>query len=453
MFTHNTTFYAKKNNVYRKYMMAEQNNIYDVIIIGAGIAGLNSAYQLSKKYPQMRVLILEKDVEHLGGRILTYSDAIYQGVQVEAGAARFHDKQVHIQKLLTDLGFTEKDKAILPVSDTFYNVQNRHRTINPSDDIVRKIIAETKKTKATAEQLRAQNIIEYARHVLVEQEIELLKGSFGYYTELVEMNAFDFIQLIENHLNNTYQYYALKHGLVQIIERLQENLEKNQNVTLLKNHQVVSIQQTTTNVYEIGCKSRRLTHSCKKVIVALPKQVVAQIAFFSSIKNVLNEAIYCGKLCRIYAKFPKSKNNKIWFEGMTKFTTNNHLRMVIPISEKHGIIMVSYSDHKYAKHWKNIYETRGMEGLVNELMKEMKQSTGLEDIPMPVQNSTKIFYWECGVGYWTRNTDSSQISARLQQPIPNENVFLCGEHYSEKNQEWMEGALETSNQIVSTFFV
>lgn len=433
-------------------MMAEINNTYEVIILGAGIAGLNSAYQLSKKYPQMRILILEKDSEHLGGRILTYQDAIYQDVQVEAGAARFHDKQEHIQKLLKELGFTEKDKATLPANDTFYNIKNQHKIVSPSDDIVQKIIAETKRAKTTAEHLRAHNIIEYARSVLVEEEIEVLKGSFGYYTELIEMNAYDFIILIENHLNNTHTYYALKRGLCQMIERLQENLEKNPNVTLLKNHQVVSIRKTAATLYEIGCKSRTQTHLCKKVIVALPKQVVAQIAFFSSIKNVLNESIYCGQLCRIYAKFPKNKNNKIWFEGMSKITTNNHLRMVIPISEKHGIIMVSYSDHKYAKYWKKIYETRGIEVLETELIKEMKQSTGIQDIPMPMKNSTKLFYWDCGVGYWTKNTDSSQISARLKQPIPNENVFLCGEHYSEKNQEWMEGALETSNQIVTQFF-
>jgi len=36
-------------------------------------------------------------------------------------------------------------------------------------------------------------------------------------------------------------------------------------------------------------------------------------------------------------------------KGMPKLTTNNNLRMIIPISEKNGVIMISYTDNKFAK--------------------------------------------------------------------------------------------------------
>lgn len=432
--------------------MTETNNAYDIVILGAGIAGLNSAYRLSKQNTQWKILVLEKDREHLGGRILTYKDAT---MTVDAGAARFHKNQEHIHKLLKELGFTEKDMADIPPSDYYYDIKTKSSITNPSDKITQKLIEETKKPDkktnqlVSREQLQNQNILDYAKTVLVEAEIQLLVDSFGYYTELTEMNAHDFIQLFENHLSKAHKFQMLKGGMYRIIQKLEENLSAQSNVTILKNHTVISIQKSNP-FYEIGCKSRKITYTGARIIVALPKQVVAQIAYFKEIKNVLKKSIHCGNLCRIYSKFPKNNNGNMWFAGLSKFTTNNHIRMVVPISEKTGVIMISYSDHHYATYWKNIYKTSGTEVLETELIREIKEATGIEDIPMP--ENTKMFYWDCGVGYWKVGANSSQLSKQFIQPIQNESVYLCGEHYSEKNQEWMEGALETSDYIVSHYF-
>jgi len=34
------------------------------------------------------------------------------------------------------------------------------------------------------------------------------------------------------------------------------------------------------------------------------------------------------------------------------------------------------------------------------------------------------------------------------KPIPEMDLFICGEHFSDKNQQWMEGALETSQKVL-----
>jgi hypothetical protein len=34
------------------------------------------------------------------------------------------------------------------------------------------------------------------------------------------------------------------------------------------------------------------------------------------------------------------------------------------------------------------------------------------------------------------------------QPDLDVPIYLCGEHYSEKSQQWMEGALETAHRVV-----
>ena len=109
--------------------------------------------------------------------------------------------------------------------------------------------------------------------------------------------------------------------------------------------------------------------------------------------------------------------------------------------------MSSYTDNKYSKFWKDLYKKGGEHLLQKELVKLLKESTGIENIPPPIK--TEIFYWDCGVGYWTVGTDSQEISTRINQPFPGEQIFICGEHFSQNNQQWIEGALETSKTVVT----
>ena len=41
------------------YKIVENNKVYDVIIVGAGISGSNAAYILKKRCKNIRILILE----------------------------------------------------------------------------------------------------------------------------------------------------------------------------------------------------------------------------------------------------------------------------------------------------------------------------------------------------------------------------------------------------------
>ncbi len=79
------------------------------------------------------------------------------------------------------------------------------------------------------------------------------------------------------------------------------------------------------------------------------------------------------------------------------------------------------------------------------IKKLTKQSTGM-DVPNPM--NTYMFYWECGVGYWGIGADSEHISNQLIKPFKEIDFFVCGEHYSAKNQQWIEGALDTANEVI-----
>jgi monoamine oxidase len=118
--------------------------------------------------------------------------------------------------------------------------------------------------------------------------------------------------------------------------------------------------------------------------------------------------------------------------------------MVIPISEADGVIMISYSDNKYADGWNRLYKSGGIREVNRELAILMKKSTGI-DIPAPI--STRVFHWTCGVGYWGIGANSSQFPLQPDIDIP---IYLCGEHYSATHQQWVEGALETAEIVIAS---
>jgi hypothetical protein len=119
--------------------------------------------------------------------------------------------------------------------------------------------------------------------------------------------------------------------------------------------------------------------------------------------------------------------------------------MVIPIDEKEGIVMSSYTDNKFARGWKCIFEKEGEPGVNRRLVSLLKESTG-RDVPLPVKSH--VFYWECGVGYWGIGANSAMVSESLIQPFKEMKLFICGETYSQQNQQWIEGALETSTKVI-----
>ena len=45
--------------------------IYDYLIVGAGISGLNTGVEILKRNPQARVVILERNPVRTGGRVYT----------------------------------------------------------------------------------------------------------------------------------------------------------------------------------------------------------------------------------------------------------------------------------------------------------------------------------------------------------------------------------------------
>ena len=434
--------------------------IYDYIVLGGGISGLYCAYLLWKRFPRASVLILERE-SAVGGRVHTYTDRY---MSVEAGAGRFNMAHELLVELIRELGLGRK---IVPISsDPGYAPADgtEPRIVTGNDNMTKRYIIKIIDASKleSAELLKSMSFIDYAKRIVGKAEIEYIKASFGYYSELVIMNAYDAIHLI-GELGPGNDFAGLAGGLSQIIDRLVGVINRRSGAHILCNKTVVDIQPVYGGAYGawagggpgsgasapggvdvigVYCQENKRPYMGRKCFCALPKQVAENLPLFRGIRPLFSQ-IVCAPLCRIYSKFPVVRG-KTWFSGLPKFTTNNNLRMVIPISEKDGVIMISYSDNKYADGWNRLYKSRGVEGVDRELARLMKKSTGI-DIPSPI--STRVFHWPCGVGYWGVDADSSRFPLQPDARVP---IYLCGEHYSARYQQWMEGALETAARAVES---
>ena len=447
--------------------------IYDIIIIGCGISGLNTAHQLLSKNKNLKILLLEKN-DYLGGRIKTFTKKINNhNYSWEEGAGRLNDNHKLLLKLIEEFGlsnnlskinsditfYPSKGSVYLNNSNQFTNEYKEFINKSPFD-YIKKVIKYSKKDNK--ENLQKYTFKEYCRFILNDKEIKFILDSFGYYAQLIKMNAYNAIKLFNEGMNPNLQFYSLNPGLNIIIKKLEENIINNNGKILLNSNvnnieynyitkifgifledSLFSYERRSPENSSLSTRKRSdkfIVYKSKICILAVPKPELLKFNILNNIKNELNSINY-KSLCRIYSVF---KKKDIWFTDISKCTTNNNSRYIIPIDKKNGLIMISYSDSKFADYWNKLYLTN--EKIFIENLKKNIYKTFNKKIENPIY--TKISYWDCAIGFWKKNKDSRSISNKIIHPIDYINLFICGENYSE-TQGWMEGALETSFEVVN----
>ena len=413
--------------------------VNDMIIVGGGLSGLYSAYKYQKKYPKAKILLLECQ-DRLGGRIYTYEDDIYG--KIEAGAARFLPEHKHMIQLIHELNLESHinpippDIGYEPIPDTIST--KLHHTPKDITNLNKIILKQANKTPH--EVLQNTIFMYFVKKVLSPEEAQLYYDSFGYTSELTFMNAYDTTQLIKNHFMLKH-FLNLKGGLSQIVDKLEAKLRSKRNIEIKTKCHVSDIEYNGQDqLFKISCKTNK-TFQGRSCICTFNKETAEHFPIFKPIKSYL-KYIKNLPLCRIYSKFsPDPETNEPWFKGRNKFTTNNQLRMVIPMNADRGTAMISYSDNHYAKSWYKLYKTKGIDAVNQKLHKLIQQS--VPNTPIPLPTHTKIFYWEHAVAYYGKGFDSTTMLNKIRQPYPDIPLYLCGENYSEKNNQWMEGALDT----------
>jgi hypothetical protein len=453
---------------------------YDCVIIGGGISGLYVAYRLMRK--GLRVLVLEKG-DRLGGRVYTFHG-------FDAGAGRFSSTHTLFCGLLRELGLWGKrvkngtsvahcyikdgeTRVMTSIMDYDAMVLERGKdkssVFSWSLDMGLDLVNQVRSSGSTlpnvglvARLLAAgafrsrrslinQSFVSFAKSVLNADEVDFLLGSFGYYSELVLMNAHDCLKLMME-LDPSNDFYSLRGGLSQVIEELAKRIRNGGGEILLR-REVLGIKAVGGEEYVVsgvGSRGGGFSIHSKRVVCAVTKVDLMRWSLFRPLSGLLS-GLVSAPLCRVYARYPVGREG-VWFKGLPKLTVNNELRMVIPISERDGVIMITYTDNRFADFWKGVFDRGGEAGLNRRIRALIRDAVGME---IPDAEEVRLFYWRRGVGYWGVGIDSAEVSQKIIQPFYNSDsgaghkgLFVCGENFSERYQQWMEGALETGARVV-----
>lgn len=102
-----------------------------IIVIGAGLAGLSAAYELTQAGHDVTVLEART---RPGGRVHTLRDAFPEGLHAEAGATRIPNHHHFTLKYVELFGLT-LDPFQPPESSTIYYVRGKRLTVTPGHDV------------------------------------------------------------------------------------------------------------------------------------------------------------------------------------------------------------------------------------------------------------------------------------------------------------------------------
>ena len=419
--------------------------IYDYLIVGAGISGLNTGIEILKRNPNLRVLIVERNSYRTGGRVFTDKFKIgKQQYALDAGAGRFSDTHKRLLGLIDRYNLTDKMYKLGKTSKFIKTGKYSNRVKFPdSESIIRAIIKHIDNLSSEKrEALKSMTFKELAAKLFNKETAEFLEKSYPYYSEISITNAYSAVKAFKRDLNSRKNFYILFGGLSQITDMMTSEFLK-LGGKIVKSFEVTSVNRND-NIFTVVSSNetknnKKRTHN---LILTTPKNVLERIEYLRPLKKQL-AALQCKSLYRIYAIYPKNpETGEVWFQKIPRTVTDSCIKYIIPINPGDGSIMISYTDANHANYWHKIPDDQLTHELHREVMRVYPEIT---DIPEPLV--VKKYFWEPGACYYRKGTDPDEVRKNMVNPMPN--VFVCGDSFS-SHQAWMEGALETSEMVIKS---
>lgn len=409
------------------------NNIpyYDIIIIGSGMSGLYSAYNILKHSPKTSFLILEKfHRQWIGGR--TSNDFFY-GTEVVTGAGIGRkDTNPLLIKLMNELDLPFKE---------FYSVMDYSKMFEPVNII--KVIEHLKREYKKHPEWSGLTFKDFSVKILGEKLYKQFIISAGY----TDYENADIRETLYNYGmdDNKGGWTGLFVPWKQMVETLYKKIGK-EHFNFKNNVVQVSKKREKPCVFEVLTENKKMYH-CNRVIVASTINTIQILVPNASQKDSLYRQIHSQPFLRMYGKFAK-KSADIMKQYVANYTiVPGPLQKIIPMDAEKGVYMIAYSDNYNAillkQHLKNTPENRELYCNIIE------RSLGIPEKTLQLI-AIKDYYWPVGTHYYEP----------LKKPFQNRNDFLKIVQHPEKGmlvvgeavsryQGWTEGALESVETVLT----
>jgi hypothetical protein len=406
------------------------NKLYDIIIIGSGMAGLYSAYNITHITPNKSFLILEKHKKQwIGGRT---SNEMFYGTEIVTGAGiGRRNKDVLLYHLLKELQIKTCYFTLEPNYANTLRISDIHKTIDLLKD---------KYSKQSTNANKSVTFKQFAKPILGEKEYQQFLITTGY-TDYENEDAFDTLYHYGME-DNTFKYKAFYVEWREMVLRLADKIGYNH---FKFSNDVIKISK----ISESPCKFQIVTESgnkyyCKKVIIATTIQGIRKLLPTYPIYNDIEGQPFL----RLYGKFSEKSIPIIqqYVKGIT--IVPGPLQKIMPIDADKGIYMISYSDNTNAvllkKHLENTEQNRQL------FCQLIEQTLEIPDNSLHLV-AIKDYYWPIGTHYYkplNKHFFKTRAHFIKQAQHPEDGILVVGEVVS-NNQGWTEGALESVKSALS----
>ena len=388
--------------------------MYEIIIVGGGIAGLYTGYKLQKK--GFKVLIIEKEND-IGGRIKTCTNT--SSILYECGASKILPSHVKMKKLIKELGFKKK-QLICTKKTILYDIE----TIN--DDFmyehIQDMVLRLKKEKK--EFIVNMTLLEWMKKYYDELTISNIIHGSGYKHLFEYCNAYSSIQYLERDFINAMNIITFKPGLYSIIEKLKE-LFIYHGGRLLTGTIVKSISLSEKDIWNVHISSQ-IYYKCNKIIFAIPSNCLRKIKGLPNNIYQLCDNVIGIPLIRIFCE-----SNMITIPYTHTNTVVQRTMSISPIF--HQIV---YASGHNAIWWNSI---------PNNKIKQ-KYSRFYPNVSSYNFYNIEKYFWPNGIHLWRKGYHNININ----ETIFKDNIFIIGEAFN-TYQRWMESAIESADKILSYF--
>ena len=395
-------------------------NYYDIIIIGSGLAGLYSAYNIKKIYPNTNLLVLESNKRpYIGGRI--GNDSFYGAdIVVGAGVGR-KDTDKLLIKLLKDLDINYHPFKV--------NMHYSKLIKNPVD--VKQCLYDLREQYKKYKNPPSITFKQFATQHLGNAKYRDFVISTGY-SDYQDEDVYEVLYHYQMD-DNSPGWTALNIPWAKLVDKLCNHIGKHNIKT---SNKVGSIDKICEDPCVFKIVTNKNVYFSNKVIIATRINTVRNLLPKYKIYNQIQGQPFLY----VYAKFDK-KSAEIMQQIVPTYTiVPGILQKMIPFSN--GVYMIAYADNINAEVLKSYLDNTQKNRHFFE--RQVEKALDLQ------YNSLKIiaiknFYWPIGTHYYNpldtkKYNNRSEFIREAQHP--EKGLLVVGEAVS-RRQGWTEGALES----------
>lgn len=429
------------------------------IVVGSGIGGLYWAYRYVKEHVKSntwknkRLVVLEKSNRY-GGRVCTMP---FAGIRVIGGAGvgrALKDRLLY--QFVQDLGLSD-DVRVLEGPDS--NIQYQKLLMPLVSEFEGWV--ETLKHKAT--RLYIANPESRAQMTFKRFATQALGGgqtydSFVAVSGYTDYENADYIDTVFN-----YGFDDVYNNAGRIMFTVPWDKMIAKIVSFLRAHGVIIIRNTP-GIYIVKTEGGKMgVATSKKGLFIADDTVVLNVDPNTAARMIAKAVPHAHReeqlfalaqirsqpFLRLYVMLNREYIPFVKTLIKGYMVVNNVLQKILPIDRDKGIYMLAYSDNESALQLQHVAD-------LSFLSVQLCNALSIAPAVTDMITDTKQVFWAEGTHYYaplqpTRvYHDRGSFLEYVKNPMGDRSVQLVGEAYSEFNQGWTEGALESVHEHFSS---